>query len=124
MRRWLIGMVAAVVTIVATVAPGMAANLSSNSQTLAGANAAVTSCDTDGVTIVRTLSGTNVVSVTVSSIAAACGNGSLSLTVNNGSTNVSGTAVVPVGGGSVVVTLASPIAAANAMTTELTIVGA
>lgn len=124
MRRWLIGMVAAVVTIVATIAPGLAANLGSGSQTLAGANAAVTSCDTDGVTVVRALSGTNVISVTVSNIAAACGNGALSLTVSNGATNVSGTAVVPAGGGSVVVTLASPIAAADAMTTDLTIVGA
>jgi hypothetical protein len=124
MRRWLIGMVAAVVTIVATIAPGLAANLVSGSQTLAGANAAVTSCDTDGVTLVRTLSGLNVVSVTVSNISAVCGNGALSLTVTNGVTNVSGAAVVPAGGGSVLVTLSAPIAAANAMTTHLTIVGA
>ena len=117
-------MVAAIVTIAATIAPGMAANLPSSSQTLAGANAAVTSCDTDGVTVVHTLSGTNVVSVTFSNIAAACGNGALSMTLSNGLTSVSATAVVPAGGGSIVVTPATPIAAANAMTTDLTIVGA
>ncbi|HEY6628302.1 MAG TPA: hypothetical protein VI193_04930 [Acidimicrobiia bacterium] len=124
MRRWLIGMVAAFVTIVATIAPGLAANLPSSSQSLAGANVAVASCDTDGVTVVRTLSGANVVSVTISNIASACGNGALSMTLSNGSTSVSATAVVPAGGGSVVVTPATPIAATNAMTTHLTIVGA
>jgi hypothetical protein len=102
----------------------MAANLSSGSQTVAGGNAAVAACDTDGVTVTRTLSGTNVASVTVSNIASACGNGALSLTVSNGSTNVSGSATVPVGGGSVLVTLASPILVTNAMTADLTIVGA
>jgi hypothetical protein len=124
MRRWLIGMVAAVVLIVATIAPGLASGLGTNTQSLAGAGAAVTSCDTDGVTVVRTLSGANVVSVTISGIASACGNGTLSMTVSNGSTSVSATAVVPAGGGSLVVTPATPIAATNSMTTHLTIVGA
>ncbi len=124
MRRWLIGMAATIATIVAAIAPGLASGVTTNSQTLAGANATVTSCDTDGVTVVRTLSGANVVSVTVSNIAAACGNGALSMTVSNGSTSVSATAVVPAGGGSVVVTPATPIAVTDAMTTHLTIVGA
>jgi hypothetical protein len=124
MKRWLIGMTAVIVMIAAAITPGLAATLAFGSQTFAGGSAAVATCDSDGLSVERTLSGANVVSVTVGRIAAACGNGTLSLTVSNGVTNVSGSAVVPAAGGSVVVTLAAPILATEAMTTDLTIVGA
>lgn len=124
MKPWSIGMAAVIMMIAAAITFGLAASLLFGSQTFAGGSAAVAPCDSDGVSVVRTLSGTNVVSVTVGGIASACGNGALSVTVSNGITNVSGSAVVPAGGGSIVVTLATPILATEAMTTDLTIVGA
>ena len=52
-------------------------------------------CDTDGVTIVPVLSGANVASVTVGGISANCAGGTLSVNVNNGVANSSGSGVVP-----------------------------
>jgi len=124
MKPWLIGVAAVIVTIAAAFSYGLATNLSFGSRTLASSRATVAACDSDGLSVVRALSGTNVVSVTVGGIAAACGNGALSLTVSNGMTSTSGTAVVPAAGGSVLLTLATPILATDAMTTDLTIVGA
>ena len=121
MRRWL-GLIA--VSAVLAAGPGLAAGLSSSARSLGGSSATVGRCDTDGVGVVQNLSGSNVVSVTVSSIASACGGGSISVTVNNGSTNVNGATVVPAGGGSVTVTLGTSIAQTESMTTDLAIVGA
>jgi hypothetical protein len=114
----------ALIAIMVAIVPALAAGLSTTSASLGGSGATVTRCDSDGVGVIGNLSGSNVVSVTVSNLAPACGSGSLSVTVSNGSTNSTGTGVVPGGGGSLTVTLGSPIAATNAMTTDLAIVGA
>ena len=55
-----------------------------------GSGSASLPCDTDGVTLTQTLSGTNVASVTVGGIASPCGGANLSLTVNNGTASGSG----------------------------------
>ena len=102
---------------------GFGSSLPQSSRTL-GANAAsVPRCDTDGVTVVQNLSGSNVVSVTVSGIAGACGGGSLSLDVNNGMANSSGSGTVPGGGGTMTVTLSSAVAARDAEQTDISISG-
>jgi hypothetical protein len=120
LRRWALALVA-----VAVAAPiyGYAASLGSASRALGANKASVSRCDSDGVTIIQNLSGSNVASVTVGSIAAACATGTISVNLNNGSTNQTGTNTVPAGGGSVTVTLASAIAATQAETIQLTISG-
>ena len=84
---------------------------------------AVPRCTTSGLPVIQTLSGANVVSVVVSAVPAACGGGTLQLTVNNGSAQSSGSTAVPVGGGNVTVTLASAVAATTTEQTDLVIVG-
>ena len=103
------------------VAPGLAASLSGASGTLGGGNAAVTKCDADGVRSVFTPVGGNVTAITVSGVASACGGLTLNVVVNNGSTTTTGTGLVPIGGGSVVVLPIPPIAMTNAMQTDFLI---
>src|SRR5436309_16024765 len=100
MRRttWIVfGAIAAAA--MASSAFGYAASHTVGTKTLGGTNASVAPCDADGVTIVHNLSGSNVASVTIASIASACANASLSVNVNNGSANSSGSGTVPAGGG-------------------------
>jgi hypothetical protein len=103
------------------VAPGLATLLGTGSQTLTAGNASITACDPDGVTTLFVLSGTSVASVTVSGISSACGNAAINVAVNNGTTSSSGTASVPVGGGSVSVTLSSSVPLNDAMQTEIAV---
>ena len=71
----------------------------------------------------QNLTGSNVSSVTIGGIAATCATGTLSVTVNNGTANSSGTAVVPAGGGSMTVTLAAAVAFRQANEVDVAIVG-
>ena len=100
-----------------------AASFAATSRTLGAAKVAVPSCDAGGFTIVQNLTGANVSSVTIGGIASACATGTLSVTVNNGTTNSSGTAVVPAGGGSMTVTLAAVVAFRQANEVDVAIVG-
>jgi hypothetical protein len=116
-------LIAAVAVALGASSYGLAASQSETSREL-GANAAVIGrCDSDGITLVQNLSGSSVTSVTVGSIAAACGSASISVTVNNGTTTRTGTGTVPSGGGSVTVTLASSIAAADDEQIDVSIMG-
>ena len=115
-----------VVPVGATVLSAFVAHASSQStgsRRLAANAATVTRCDTDGVSVVQNLSGANVISVTVGSIAAACGNGTLALALNNGTTSSSGSASVPDAGGSLTVTLAAAVAAKDADQVDISISG-
>ena len=118
---WLLVTAASVA--LASVSVGHAASLAMGSKSLGAQSAAVPKCDTDGFTLVHNLSVSNVVSVTVGSIAAACAAGVLSVTVNNGLTNSSGSATVPAGGGSLTVTLALPVLAADVEQVDVSVVG-
>ena len=89
---------------------GFASSLPTATKKLGASSAAVARCDTDGVTVLQNLSGANVASVTVGSIASTCGGATLSLTLNNGTTSSSGSGAVPAGGGSMTVTLAAAVA--------------
>jgi hypothetical protein len=102
---------------------GNAASLSQASKSLGASSATVSRCDSDGVTITQNLSGSNVVSVSVAGIASECAGASLSATLDNGSANSTGTAMVPAGGGSVTVTLASAIAAKDREEIDVAITG-
>ncbi len=101
---------AAVLTLVA----GHASSLSMASRSLGANGVAVPRCASGAFTILPTLSTdgkNNVVSVTVGAIPAACATGTLNLTLNDGTTNSSGSGTVGAGGGSLTITLATPVAA-------------
>jgi hypothetical protein len=123
MNRTVVVLVGVVAALVLWPVAGFASNLSPGSKTLGASSASVSRCDTDGVGVIQNLSGSNVVSVTVSGIASACAGAVLSATVDNGSTFSTGSAIVPAGGGTVTVTLASAVAAATAERTDVAISG-
>jgi hypothetical protein len=82
----------------ATAAVAFSAGLTVNGGNL-GSGKADTPCDSDGVTVLEVLSGNNVASVDVSGIASACGTGTVSVTVRNGSVQGAASATIPSGGG-------------------------
>ena len=100
-----------------------ASSLPTATQKLAASSAPVARCDTDGVSILQNLSSTNVVSVTVGSIASACGGATLSLTLHNGTTSSSGSGAVPAGGGSMTITLAAAVALKDSDRIDVAIAG-
>jgi len=73
--------------------------------------------------VLQNLTAGNVVSVTVSSLPAACGGATLQVTVNNGLTNSSGSAAIAAGGGATTVTLTVPVAVTASEQTDLVVVG-
>lgn len=102
---------------------GLAASLSETSNTLGAATQATPRCANGSLGVVPDLSGSNIVSVTIGNIPATCGNGTLLVTVNNGTVNSSGSAAVPASGGSLTVSLASAIAMTAAVETDMVFVG-
>jgi hypothetical protein len=118
--RWI---VAAVLMTAMGAVLGAAASLSFASGTLGAATAATPRCTTAGLTVRQNLSAGTVISVIVGALPAACGGATLQVTVNNGVTNTSGSAVVPAGGGSVTVALGSAPAVTVSEETDLVLVG-
>ena len=102
---------------------GHATSIGAASTTLGAGKAGVTRCDTDGITVTEVLTGNNVTVVAVAGIASACGTGSLSATINNGTTSSTGVATVPAGGGSMTVTLASAVAMKDSDEIDVAITG-
>ena len=102
---------------------GMAASLVTAADSLGTRQLAVPRCTSAGLAVLQNLSGSNVISVTVSNLPAACGGATIDATVNNLTTNSSGSATVPGGGGSVTVTLASAIAAATTEQIDVVLTG-
>jgi len=102
---------------------GAAASLNLATGTLGANRVATPRCTTAGLGVLQNLSGSNVASVTVSGLPAACGGGTLQTAVNNGTASSSGSAAVPVGGGSVTVTLAAAVPISEAAETDIVVVG-
>jgi hypothetical protein len=75
------------------------------------------------VTVIQNLSGANVISVTVGGIASGCATGTLSATVDNGTSSSSGTGTVPAGGGSMTVTLSAAVPAKDGEEIDVAITG-
>jgi hypothetical protein len=80
-------------------------------------------CTTAGLGVIQNLSGSTVISVTVSSLPPGCGNATLQVAVNNLVTSSGGSTTVPVGGGSVTVTLAAAIAITASEEIDLVLTG-
>ncbi|MCA1830209.1 MAG: hypothetical protein ABR552_09240 [Actinomycetota bacterium] len=121
MRRALILATAVITAAVAVV--GFAKSTSVSSKTLGAGKTTVSKCDTDGVSVLETLSGSNIASVAVGSIASACAGGTVSVAVNNGTANSTGSGTVPGGGGSVTVTLGTAVAAKDVVEVDVSISG-
>ena len=102
---------------------GSAASLSVNAGGLGAARVAIPRCTSSGLSVIQGLSGTSVATVTVASVPSSCGGATLQLTYSNGSTQSSGSAAVPAGGGNVTVTLASAVAVSVSAQTDLVFVG-
>ena len=120
MRRAFGGM--ALLTLAGTML-AFAASLSLGSDTIGANSIASARCTASGLSVLQTLTGTNVVSVSVGILPAACGGGTLRVAVHNGVTSSEGSAVVPGGGGTVSVTLALPVAVTVAEQTDLVVDG-
>lgn len=102
---------------------GGAASLALTSATLGAAAVATPRCTNAGLSVLQNLSGTTVISVTVGVLPAACGGATLQVSVNNGVANANGSTAVPIGGGSVTVTLGSAPAVSAAEQTDLVLIG-
>lgn len=102
---------------------GAAASLAATSGSLGAGSVAMPRCTTTGLSVIQNLSGSNVISVTVSGLPVACGNGSLQVAVYNGTASSTGSTAVPTGGGTVTVTLAAAIAVSTAETSDVMVVG-
>ena len=101
-----------------------AASLGAASPPLAAASAQVAACDSDGVGFTRTLNGSQVATITVTSIDAACAGGALNLTVVDASKAAIGGGTATISGSSAQVTL-SPQPSVSAITAyAISIVGA
>jgi len=102
---------------------GAAASLSFATNGLGAVRKAVPRCTSSALSVTQNLSGSNVISVTVSGLPSTCGGATLQVALNNGSTSSSGSASVPSGGGSVTVTLAAAVAASTTEESDLVVVG-
>ena len=102
---------------------GAAASLALASGTLGAALAAPGRCATGGLSVIQTLSGSSVASVSVGVLPAACGGATLRVAVNNGTTSSTGTATIPTGGGTVSVTLAVAVPVAVSEQTDVVVSG-
>ena len=102
---------------------GAAASLNLTSGTLGANRLATPRCTTANLSVLHNLSGSNVASVTVSGLPAACGGGTLQAAVNNGTASSTGSAAVPAAGGSVTVILAATVPVSEAAQTDIVVVG-
>ena len=117
------GIIGAAIVVVAYSWIGLAASLALATDTVAANRVATPRCTNAAMLVVPNLSGSNVASVTVSTLPSACGSATIQVAVNNGSTSSTGTATVPVGGGSVTVTLSVPVAATAGEEFDLVLMG-
>lgn len=102
---------------------GLAASIVLSSTSLGAARTATPRCTNAGLSVLQNLSSGTVVSVTVGGLPAACAGATLQVTVNNGTTNASGSATVPAGGGSATATLGAAPALKVADQVDLVLTG-
>src|SRR6266850_652780 len=95
----------ALVVVLLGAGTAFAASLSFSGGSLGMTSTSTPRCTSAGLGVIQNLSGSNVISVTVSSLPSGCATATLQVTLNNAITSSSGSATVPAGGGSVTVTL-------------------
>jgi hypothetical protein len=102
---------------------GLAASIVLSSASVGAARTATPRCTNASLSVLQNLSSGTVVSVTVGGLPAACAGATLQVTVNNGTTNASGSATVPAGGGSATATLGAAPALKVADEVDLVLTG-
>ena len=102
---------------------GLTASLSVSPRSLGAARLTVPRCTSSGFGVVNNLTGSNVVSVTVSNLPAGCGGATVQVAVNNGSASSTGAATVPAAGGSLTVALAAAVADTTFAQTDVLLTG-
>ena len=108
---------------VAGAAVAFAASLSFDGGSLGADAETIPRCTTAGLGVIPNVSGTTIVSVSVSGLPSACGNATLQVTLNNQVTSSGGSNTVPAGGGSVTVTLAAAVAITPVEQIDLVLTG-
>jgi hypothetical protein len=121
--RGLLGLVVVLAVVAGSTSGAQAAAVSTLAGDLGASVVTIGRCSATGLSVLPNVTVSSVVSATVATLPAACGNATLQLTVNNGVTNSSGSAVVPAGGGSVTVTLAVAVALTTQLQTDFVLVG-
>jgi hypothetical protein len=122
-RSTVAGLAAVLLVAAGAMVVGAAASLSFAAGALGASAVTPARCTSAALTITPTLTVAAWTDVVVSGVPAACGGATLQLTVDTGSTNASGTAVVPAGGGSVTVTLPVAQTVIAAMQIDLVLLG-
>jgi hypothetical protein len=122
-KRWWLLLLAAVAVPVAA-----AATVSISSGTLGAGSGTPAACDGGAPTVVQNVgtvsNATNIVSVDVSGIASACGGGTVQVAVyNNTDVAQEATKAIPAGGGTVNLTLGTPVALKGAHLVSVTLQG-
>jgi len=102
---------------------GLTASLSVSPRSLGAARLTVPRCTSSGFGVVNNLTGSNVVSVTLSNLPAACGGATVQVAVNNGSVSSTGSGTVPAAGGSLTVALAAAVADTTFAETDVLLTG-
>jgi hypothetical protein len=102
---------------------GLSASLTISPRSLGAARLTVPRCTSAGFGVINNLTGSNVVSVTVSSLPSACGGAAVQVAFNNGSTSSTGSGTVPAGGGSVTIALAAAVADTTFAQTDVLLTG-
>jgi hypothetical protein len=117
------GMLLLTALIAAGATQAFAAALSVGAGSVGMSSTSAPRCTTAGLGVIQNLSGSNVISVTVSGLPAGCATATLQVTVNNQSTSSGGSATVPAGGGSVTVSLGTAVAIASTEQVDLVLTG-
>jgi hypothetical protein len=100
-----------------------AASLALEGSSLGTATTSTPRCTHAGLGVIQNLSASTVISVTVSGLPATCANATLQVTVNNTITSSSGSATVSQEGGSVTVSLGTPVAIGTIEEIDLVLTG-
>jgi hypothetical protein len=112
-----------VVLLAVGVSPAFAATLSIGSGSVGMGAVSAPRCTTAGLGVIQNLSGSSVISVTVTALPSGCAAATLQVTLNNQTTSSGGSATVPAGGGSVTVSLGTAVAISANEEVDLVLTG-
>ena len=104
-------------------ATGEAASLALGARTLGTGSASIAHCTASAIAVVQTVPSTSVTAIVASGFPSACGGATVRAAVNNGTASSTGSATVPVGGGTVTVTLGTAVAVGVADQVDLLVIG-
>ena len=122
-RRGLTPILGAILVASVGMATGAAASLALGARTLGAGSASIVHCTTSAISVVQTVPSASVTAIVASGFPSACGGATVRAAVNNGTASSTGSATVPVGGGTVTVTLGTAVVVAVADQVDLLVSG-